>query len=152
MCDFLRRLRAELDRVGRQRGRRLELSLWLPTPEHMRILRPMWPDRFIGMDAWGLDVDTWIEEGLVDVLMPSLYSPDLGMDEPVAMPDWVDRAQSRGIEVRGCLMNLRPDSREPGATPDRVLDVIRGTGAACDGVFLFNTQPIHLASILAARD
>ena len=55
MNDFVRRVRAMTERVGQQRGRPLLVSCRVP----MSIER----SRFVG-----LDVPTWLDEGLVDIL------------------------------------------------------------------------------------
>jgi len=150
MNAFLRALRVELDRLGEKRGSRIELVLWLPTEEHHRILRSAWPDRFLGDPAWGLDPETWIEEGLVDRLIPSVYSADLNMSGPVERPGWVDTARAAGVPVHAACMNLLPSDaaqRNPevcGAIARNLLTI----RDAYSGLFLFNTAPFQLAEIL----
>ena len=60
MTQYVRDVRATLDRVGKEKGRRLGLSVRTP----LTIERAM---------DYGLDVKTWIEEGLVDILCPAPF-------------------------------------------------------------------------------
>ena len=150
MNDFVRMLRREMDRIGDRKGERLKLSFWLPTEEHHRILRSAWPDRFFGDEVWGLDPETWIREGLVDYLMPSLFSTDWKMTQAVAMPAWVRTAKGTSTNVFGCGMNLLPKEPERlnGETCKMIMEVLRRIDAQYDGIFLFNTSPHQLAEIM----
>jgi hypothetical protein len=57
MTEFVRDLRKELDSVGEKLGKRVAISaVTLPTP--------------LGNLYYGLDVETWVREGLVDRLVP----------------------------------------------------------------------------------
>lgn len=61
MTQFLRDVRKVLDQVGKKKGKRLELSVWV------------WPwDRNVWLGTTplqeGLDVKTWIKDGLLDSL------------------------------------------------------------------------------------
>ena len=58
MTAFVREVRAVLDEAGRRRGRHLGLAARCPTG-------------LAGCDAIGLDVETWVRDGLLDVLIPS---------------------------------------------------------------------------------
>lgn len=58
MTAFVREVRAALDEAGGRRGRYLGLAARCPTA-------------LAGCDAIGLDVETWVGAGLVDVLIPS---------------------------------------------------------------------------------
>lgn len=58
MTAFVREVRAALDEAGGRRGRYLGLAARCPTA-------------LTGCDAIGLDVETWVGAGLVDVLIPS---------------------------------------------------------------------------------
>jgi len=60
MTGFVRRVRAMLDKVGQQKGRKLILGV--------RVLQDLKQCR-----RWGLDVPTWIREGLVDYVAPGDY-------------------------------------------------------------------------------
>ena len=57
MTEFVRDLRKELDSVGEKLGKRVAISaVTLPTP--------------LGNLYYGLDIETWVREGLVDRLVP----------------------------------------------------------------------------------
>ena len=61
MTQFLRDVRKVLDQVGKKKGKRLELSVWV------------WPwDQNVWLGTTplqeGLDVKTWIKDGLLDSL------------------------------------------------------------------------------------
>ncbi len=58
MTAFVRKVREVLDEAGRRRGRTFGLAARCPTS-------------LAGCDAIGLDVETWVRDGLVDVLIPS---------------------------------------------------------------------------------
>ena len=60
MTGFVRRVRAMLDEVGQKKGRRLILGV--------RVLQDLKQCK-----RWGLDVPTWIKEGLVDYVAPGDY-------------------------------------------------------------------------------
>ena len=60
MSEFMRRLRAMLDRTGEKKGRRLLMGVRVPTTvEECR--------------HFGFDVPTWVGEGLVDYVAPTDY-------------------------------------------------------------------------------
>ncbi len=60
MSDFMRRLRAMLDRNGERRGRRLLMGVRVPTTlDECR--------------HFGFDLPTWVGEGLVDYVAPTDY-------------------------------------------------------------------------------
>lgn len=149
--EFVWLLRSGLDRIRRAQRRNVALAFWLPTEGHHRVLRGMWPDRFIGDDVWGLDPATWIREGLVDLLIVSAFAADLGMAEPVPVPAWVRLAKGTRTRIYGCCMNygwLKPEER----TPERcapLARVIATVHSQYGGVFLFNTTPLDIAEILA---
>ena len=58
MTALVREIRDVLDEAGRKRGRTLGLAARCPTS-------------LSGCDAIGLDVETWVNDGLLDVLIPS---------------------------------------------------------------------------------
>ena len=58
MTAFVREVRGVLDEAGRRRGRHLGLAARCPTA-------------LAGCDAIGLDVEAWVRDGLLDVLIPS---------------------------------------------------------------------------------
>lgn len=148
MNAFLRLLQAELDRIGQDRDKRVKLALWLPTEGHHRYLRGTWPEPFLDEANWGLDPATWIEVELVDILIPSLYSQDLAMTGLVPLPWWVARARERSTEVYGCVMNISTKVKDGVTSCAKTAEILRSVSDQCDGVFLFNSQPLHLAAVL----
>lgn len=87
MTDFIRRTRAILDRIGAKRNRPLGLSVRVPnTVEGARRL--------------GLDVPAWIDEHLVDIVVPStFFNADLEED----VSEWVELARGRGVRINPAI-------------------------------------------------
>lgn len=145
---FLRMLRHELDRIGRQRGRRITLSIWSGTPENYRVIRKgIFPPEFFGLAFHGIDPQRWITEHLVDILMMSVWSG--GRDrrgKAVDLKPWMELARDSTTQILGVIDNAA-DPPEPEHLAEAE-QVIRLTSATSDGVFLFNTQPLHLALLL----
>ncbi|MBI2505038.1 MAG: hypothetical protein HYW07_17605 [Candidatus Latescibacteria bacterium] len=146
--EFLRQLRWELDRIGRQRGCHLELSIWSGTPQNYRVIRKgIFPPEFCELEFHGIDIPTWISEGLVDRLMLSAWSGGPGRrGMPVELAPWVEQARGSRTRILGEIDNAweLPE-------PERLREaesVIRQIAATSDGVFLFNIQPYALALIL----
>ncbi|MHC4124528.1 MAG: hypothetical protein ACYSSI_13210, partial [Planctomycetota bacterium] len=64
MNQFVRDVRGILDKVGKQKGKFLELAVRVP------------PTFELSMNA-GLDVKTWIDEGLIDILTPGIVQASM---------------------------------------------------------------------------
>lgn len=114
LTDYMRRIRAELRRIGRARGRPYLLTARvLSTPEQSL--------------AAGLDVETWLAGGLLDLLivgggvMP--YSPHL--------KDFIDMAHRYGIPAYPCINHFRDPL--PMRSMAAVFHALGG-----DGVYIFN--------------
>ena len=151
MNKLFRLLRKELDRIGNKRGKRLKLAIWLPTPYHLQILRPMFPPDFFDMTAMGLDPEAWIKEGLVDILMPSIYATDLDMPRAGDKPPWVETAKGTSTKVYACVMNIVRETKSGkvyATTAPQTARIIRSLSSQYDGLFLFNSQPYALATVL----
>ena len=73
LTEFMRELRKELDQVGRKLGKRLEISVTSFPAKDENLF-------------FGLDLKTWIEEGLVDTLAPMGLSHASG---PVEMDYYI---------------------------------------------------------------
>ncbi len=147
--EFLRQLRRELDGIGRQRGCHLELAIWSGTPQNYRVIRRgLFPPEFCELEFHGIDVATWIAEGLVDRLMLSVWSGGAQRrGTPVELQPWVEMARGSRTRILGEIDNAW---ELPGPAHLREAEsVIRQTAATSDGVFLFNIQPYALALILA---
>ena len=67
MTDFMRALRHELNQVGEQQGRTVQLSAYVLNNETLNM-------------AQGLDAATWAQEGLVDFIIPYPLHNDMDMD------------------------------------------------------------------------
>ena len=148
MNTFLRMLRKELDRIGGQRGRRMKLSIWSGTPENYRVIRKgIFPPEFLDLAFHGIDPRTWIAENLVDILMLSVWSGGRGRrTKPVDIEPWIELARGSETHVLGTIDNAA-DPPEPEYLAEAE-KAIRSISSTSDGVFLFNTQPLHLALLL----
>lgn len=150
---FLRMLRKELDRIGRNRRRRMQLSIWSGTPENYRIIRrDLFPSEFFDLAFLGIDPQAWASAGLVDILMLSAWSGGVGRRAHVFdIEPWAAMARGGGMHVLATI-DSAADIQDPASLRESE-DTIRSFESKGDGVFLFNTQPYHLASILegAAR-
>ncbi|MFH1008253.1 MAG: family 10 glycosylhydrolase [Candidatus Latescibacterota bacterium] len=149
MNTFLKMLRVELDRVGQKRGRRMKLSIWSGTPEIYRVIRKdIFPPEFFDLAFHGIDPKTWIAEGWLDYLMMSVWSGlHSRREQPVELSQWGQGADVPGeTKVLGAIDNAQA-LPEPAHFRESV-EVIRSLGAKSNGVYLFNTQPFHLALLL----
>lgn len=122
MTDLIRRVRTMTEEVGMKRGRPILISV--------RVADSVGFNRDIG-----LDVERWLEEGLVDMLIPTGY---------FRLNPWeysVELGHRYGISVYPCLS----DSRVRGETRFRraSLEGYRGRAmnawaAGADGIYTFN--------------
>ena len=121
MTDLLKRARRRLDEIGREKGRSMVLGALVPAG----------PDRAREI---GLDVLTWMKEGLLDYVVPKhliLFRMDVPMEEYLAA------AQSTATQVYACLENWpEPEAGEP-------LEIFRGAAASywdigVDGIYVYN--------------
>jgi len=86
MTDFVRQVRQRLDETARKRGRPIMLAMRLADS----------PERSLSL---GLDAETWIGEGWVDLLTAGFgYMPFT-----ISLKDWVRLGHEHGIPVYGCL-------------------------------------------------
>lgn len=99
MTQFIRDVRAMLDAVGQQRGQHLMLSAALP-----------WDIGYC-LDE-GLDVKTWIDEGLVDYVAPGEW---FYVDYNIPYADWVALTKGSRCKVYPMLMsNVTPTAAVTG--------------------------------------
>lgn len=83
MTELIRRTRAELDRIGAERGKHIGFAVRVPTTIE-------------GSVGIGLDAPTWIEEGLVDIVVPScFFCTDLSSD----LSEWVEFARETPVRI-----------------------------------------------------
>ena len=78
ITDMMRRIRATLDRVARERGR--------PQYFHVRVI----PEIDV-CHARGMDVRTWVEEGLVDVITPGCGYMTFSLE----LAEWLELVDGR---------------------------------------------------------
>ena len=97
MTEFVRDLRRMLDQVAAEQGRPKKLSVWVFGRRDENLY-------------WGLDVERWIGEGLVDTVVPytsaeDLYSWELAWEDPDDVRYWLDL--TRGTRCR-VTFNIMP--------------------------------------------
>jgi hypothetical protein len=149
MNTFLGMLRKELDRIGQKRGREMKLAIWCGTPENYRLIRKdIFPPEFFDLAFHGIDPKTWIAEEWVDLLMMSVWSGlHRRRKQPVDLTQWVHAARGGSrTQVLGAI-----DNSQALPEPEHFREseaVIRSVSVKLDGVYLFNTQPLHLALLL----
>jgi len=136
MTQFMRDTRRALDRVGRDRGRGVGLAVRVPST-------------LAGSRGLGLDLAAWIEEGLVDLIVPSSFFAQ-DMEEDVG--EWVDLARGSGIQIypsidegyrAGHTSGFRRWYVKPPVMTPLSNEMIRGLAArhlerGSDGVYVFN--------------
>jgi len=122
MNSFLRRVKGELDK------RRLAKSKYY-------LVSVRAPDSVEYCRAIGLDLETWLQEGLADILITSSYlqfndweySAKLAHQHGVPVYPSLDESRFRGVQ-----------SGEGSRLPDYYGRVMNVWDAGCEGVFLFN--------------
>jgi hypothetical protein len=123
MTDLLRRIRTMADEVGAQRGRPILLA--------MRV-----PDSVEYCKTIGLDLETWLKDDLLDLLITSGYTQLNPVDYSVAL------AHPHGVKVYPSLDESRIKD-EAGKKLRSTLLAYRGRAMAAwtsgvDGIYLFN--------------
>jgi hypothetical protein len=91
MTDFIAYIRQEMDEIGKKKGKALDLIVRVP---------PTLGD----CSRIGLDVSTWIEEDLVDIVIAG--GGFIGFETPIN--EFVKKAEGTGVQIYGCLEALRP--------------------------------------------
>jgi hypothetical protein len=125
LTEFMRQVRELLDGVALERGRPLLLATRVPDSEGFR-------------QAIGIDLRTWLAEGLVDVLVGGGYY----LFEP--WEQLVTLGHAHDVPVYSCLSGSRIGYGEGHGIRGAVLSRWRGEAAAAwkagaDGLYLFNT-------------
>ncbi len=128
MTALLRDIRSDLDAAGRRRGRYLLLSV--KTPDSVSYCREI-----------GLDLERWLAEGSVDLLVPGGYFQLNPWSESVAL------ARRHGVKIYACLAESRVRDAE-GAAARNSLEALRARAAAAwaagvDGIQMFNHFDPH---------
>lgn len=129
MTDMVRRVRAMADREGKKRGRPILVSVRVP-------------DSVQWCNAIGLDIERWLEEGLVDMMSVTGY---------FRLNPWkasVELGHKHGVPVYACLSETR--IRDKAAKQVRSgIEAYRARAltawhAGADGIYLFNAfNPGH---------
>ncbi len=94
MTDIIRRMRFKLDEIGRTRGKHLLLNI-------------KYPDSVGYCYKIGLDLEQWLKEDLVDVLVPGGYfqlnpwQTSVALGEKYNVPVWACLAENRVRDPRG---------------------------------------------------
>jgi len=128
MTDFLRDFRSELDFIGRRRGRPYTLVTHVPDSLETSL-------------NLGLDVETWVSDGLVDVLVVGMGF----MPNALRLGQWKELSERYNTPIYPSL-NTRPLFRmyKDRFKRDASLEeYIRGAAArwwqdGSDGIYLFN--------------
>jgi hypothetical protein len=117
MTDLLRSVRRRMDEVGQERGKRLEL---------ITRVAPTLADSA----RTGLDVETWVKEGLVDIIEVGVGFIPFEMK----IAEFVELAEGTDCQVYGSIEALR------WAVDEEILAAIaqRYYRAGADGIHLFN--------------
>lgn len=116
MTDFIAYIRQQIDLIGKQKGKKLDLIVRIP---------PTLGD----CTRIGLDVATWIAEELIDIVVVGGFIP---FEMP--MHEFVETASQTDVKILGCLEALRPTVDE--LTMRAVASRYWQQGVA--GLYLFN--------------
>ena len=123
ITEMVREVRRHLDERGGREGRRLPFVVRVAASieDNLRL---------------GLDVATWVGEGLVDVLVPSSPSRYISFDMPI--PEWMELVSGTSIEV-----HASPDSAAPRGDGQATVEMYRAAASnyysmGADGFYLFN--------------
>ncbi len=136
MSQFMRDTRAALDRVGQEKDRAIGFAARVP-------------NTIAGSRRLGLDVPAWIDEGLVDIVIPSCF---FGQDMEEDVTEWVELGKGSGVQIyptieEGYIAGHTSGFRRwyfnaPIMTP-LTNEMIRGIAArhhkrGVDGIYVFN--------------
>jgi hypothetical protein len=117
MTDFVRRARQLVQEASRKKGKPIYLA--------MRV-----PDTLALALSVGLDVETWVREGLLDILIPGFGSTPFS----IPMEEWVGLARRHDIPVYGSLSWMTLFSRPEGIRAAAYRLWEKGV----DGIYFFN--------------
>ena len=102
VSDFMRDLKQMLGEVSREQGQTKKLTAWVFGRQEENLY-------------WGLDVERWIREGLVDTIVPytsaeGLYSWELAWEEPSDVKYWLDLTRGTSCQL---VLNIMPRHLTP---------------------------------------
>jgi hypothetical protein len=83
MTEFIRESRSTLDRIGKNKGKRLGFSVRVP-------------NTISGSEKLGLDIQKWIREGLVDLVVPSTF---YHVDPEEDMAEWMNLTKNTSVGI-----------------------------------------------------
>lgn len=142
MNDFVHQVRLRLDHYGERRGRPILLAVRVPDTVELAL-------------SVGLDPETWVREGWVDLLMAGSGL----MPFSIPMAEWVELGRRHGVPVYGCLDRIHPllrtgrpkfDVRNPDITHDDPAnyDAVRAAAHrfwehGVDGIYLYDWHTHH---------
>lgn len=138
LTELMRKLRAAVERKSGQVGRKISLSVRVPVSFQFAL-------------SYGIDVKTWLDEGLIDLV---IVGNDVGNQHRLPVEEFVQATRGTPVQVLaqnlGLFMQRRPRSA-------RVLwnerdfyspEMCRATAAShwragVDGIYLFNNHIIE---------
>jgi len=120
LTDFVRKLRTDVNATAKRRGHKVQLAVRVPPSLDL-------------CSAAGIEIKTWIEEDLVDMVIPM----DRGYFDPEPkLSEFLPLAKPKGITVLGGIepqvRNYRKTSRQTFATAGNFLH------QGADGIYTFN--------------
>jgi len=128
VTEFIRGIRAAMDEVGRAQGRKLG------TAHHVR-------NCVANCRYYGLDVETWVKEGLVDELIPA-FGWSIDGDRPVHNWEVTEEMSAEFVQLaRGTSCRVMPDAFPNRQLPEKFVELaILQYRAGIDGICLWDTD------------
>ena len=145
MNEYLRELRAGLDRIGKERSKHLVLNA--------SFVCGTWYEDKMPAEQ-GLDVQTWVDEGIVDCIMPEGRTVMKYIEMCKGKPVKCYARKTSALDFDGSALQKNihdptpedDDQDQPLLTQQTPLEIAAGVlewyEAGADGVFLFNYQPL----------
>jgi len=123
LTDYMREVRKVLRDIGEKRGRPVEFCIRVPgSPKRCREI--------------GLDLATWIQEGVIDIVSPAPIwdtVTDLPFDAFVAMAEETD------CRIYGCITEeVGPGADRPSPAVTLRAGALNAWHQGIDGIYLFN--------------
>ena len=103
MTGFIRDIKQMLDEVAEEQGQSKKLAVWVFGNQEENLY-------------WGLDVEAWIKEGLIDTVVPytsaeGLYSWELAWEKPADVEYWLSLTRDTQCQLSPNIMprHLTPE-------------------------------------------
>lgn len=136
MTGFIRQTRAAFDDIGKEKDRALGLAVRVP-------------NTIAGAKRLGLDVSQWVEQGLVDMVIPSSF---FAQDTEENVAEWVRLAEGTPVQIQPCIDEaylaghtgelrrwyLKPPMMTPLSVEMTRAIAARHLSKGVDGLYLFN--------------